>query len=300
MDGNRQDQKRGYLNQAFKVFHIKDRSEQRYEYHYHEFHKVILFLSGNVTYIVEGRTFYLKPWDILLVRKYDIHRPVISGNEVYERVVLWVSSEYLAQFGTQEYDLESCFEESRGHKFNLLELPGEQQEKIRQTIGDLEKAVKGKLPGDELLSNSLMLQFMVYLNRYVCGTAGDRSDERIRFDPRIEELLTYINSHITDELNVDALAGRIFVSRYYLMHKFKEETGYTIYNYIIQKRLIRSKELLSEGKTAAEAAIECGFKDYTAFLRAFKKEFGVTPREFVTRRKPTGYEIKDQRAYFDS
>ena len=71
----------GYLQQNFRLFHLKDKKEQQFDFHYHDFDKIVIFLSGNVTYIVEGKSYHLKPWDILLVPHHDIHKPVIDGSD---------------------------------------------------------------------------------------------------------------------------------------------------------------------------------------------------------------------------
>ena len=83
--------KRGYLNEGFRLFHLKDSRAQQLDPHYHEFDKIILPLGGKVTYTVEGVTYFLKPWDILLVPRSSIHRPVIDPSEPYERFVLWLN-----------------------------------------------------------------------------------------------------------------------------------------------------------------------------------------------------------------
>ena len=67
--------KRGYLREDFRLFHLKDSRAQKLDYHYHEFDKLILFLGGKVTYVVEGVTYFLQPWDLLLVPHHAIHRP---------------------------------------------------------------------------------------------------------------------------------------------------------------------------------------------------------------------------------
>ena len=61
--------KRGYLNEGFRLFHLKDSRAPKLDYHYHEFDKLILLLGGKVTYVVEGVTYFLQPWDVLLDRK---------------------------------------------------------------------------------------------------------------------------------------------------------------------------------------------------------------------------------------
>ena len=82
--------KSGYLYQDFHVFHITDKSDKEYGYHYHEFNKIIIFLSGNVTYHIEGKSYRLKPWDVLLVNNHDVHKPEIDANATYDRIIIWV------------------------------------------------------------------------------------------------------------------------------------------------------------------------------------------------------------------
>ena len=64
----RRSNKRGYLKEDFRLFHLKDSRAQKVDYHYHAFDKLILLLGGKVTYVVEGVTYFLQPWDLLLVR----------------------------------------------------------------------------------------------------------------------------------------------------------------------------------------------------------------------------------------
>ena len=80
--------KRGYLNEGFRLFRLKDSRAQKLDYHYHEFDKLILLLGGKVTYVIEGVTYFLRPWDILLVQHDMIHRPIIDSSEPYERIFL--------------------------------------------------------------------------------------------------------------------------------------------------------------------------------------------------------------------
>ena len=81
-----QSEKKGYLNEEFRLFHIKDQTGQEFSYHYHDFHKVVIFLSGKVTYHIEGKAYQLKPWDILLVSRHAIHKSEINASVPYERL----------------------------------------------------------------------------------------------------------------------------------------------------------------------------------------------------------------------
>ena len=86
MPGTEDAGKRGYLRENFRFVRLKDSRAQQIGYHYHEFDKVILLLGGKVTYVVEGVTYFLRPWDLLLVPHDRIHRPIIDPSEPYERV----------------------------------------------------------------------------------------------------------------------------------------------------------------------------------------------------------------------
>ena len=93
----------------------------------------------------------------------------------------------------------------------------------------------------------------------------------------MESLLKYINQNLDKDLSIEALAQKFFLSKYYLMRKFKEETGYTIHNYIVSKRILYARSLIAQGIPVTKAAVKSGFGDYTAFVRAYKKQLGTTP-----------------------
>lgn len=286
-------ERRGYLEQDFRFFHLKDQSKEEYAYHYHEFHKMILLLSGKVTYIVEGKTYFLQPWDILLVDHHDIHRPVIDASEPYERIVLWIDPAYVERLSERGDDLSACFSLAGERKLNLIRLDSHLQERVRGLMTSLEAAVAQPEYGGKQLAEALFLQILVYLNRILLGEPMRQGEDTLKYDPRIESLLKFINEHLHEDLTIDYLAEKCYINRFYLMHRFKEETGYTIYNYIMQKRLLMAREMMNQGMGAAQAAQECGFREYSAFLRAFKKNFGMTPTEYLSTGKQRVSDIID-------
>ena len=89
----------GYLTTSFKMFHLKDTSRREFHYHYHDFHKILILLGGDVTYCIEGRTYQLAPGDIVLVNAGEVHKPEIHSDLPYERIILYVSPDFHPRAG---------------------------------------------------------------------------------------------------------------------------------------------------------------------------------------------------------
>ena len=272
---NEPTEKTGYLEQDFRLFHIKDQTKREFSYHYHDFHKVIIFLSGKAAYHIEGKSYYLKPWDILLVNRHAIHKPEIDFSVPYERFVLWIRDDI------KSTELLRCFQKAIDRSYNLIRLDSDTQEKLKQLLYELEAALKDEKFGSDLLGSALFAQFMVYVNRIFLEKQYIYDTRSYSSDSQIEELLRYINHNLTEDLSIETLARKYYLSKYHMMRKFKEETGYTIHNYIISKRLLLARTKISEGTPILKAAQLSGFSDYTTFSRAYKKQFGTAPSRTI-------------------
>ena len=272
---NEPTEKTGYLEQDFRLFHIKDQTKREFSYHYHDFHKVIIFLSGKAAYHIEGKSYYLKPWDILLVNRHAIHKPEIDFSVPYERFVLWIRDDI------KSTELLRCFQKAIDRSYNLIRLDSDTQEKLKQLLYELEAALKDEKFDSDLLGSALFAQFMVYVNRIFLEKQYIYDARSYSSDSQIEELLRYINHNLTEDLSIETLARKYYLSKYHMMRKFKEETGYTVHNYIISKRLLLARTKISEGTPILKAAQLSGFSDYTTFSRAYKKQFGIAPSQTI-------------------
>ncbi|MEA5059153.1 MAG: AraC family transcriptional regulator [Candidatus Pelethousia sp.] len=271
--------KRGYLHEDFRLFHIRDQIELELSYHYHEFNKVVIFLSGNVTYVVEGKAYFLQPWDILLVPHGQIHRPIIDPSEPYERIILWMNTDYLLSHSAEDGNLLQCFHLAQERKFALIRLDASLRPELRRMLSVLEDALHSTEFAHTLLAKASFLQLVVAFNRMALRDATSLNPETYRSDPKVEEILSYINENLDTDLSLDAMASRFYISKSYLMHRFKELTGCSAHKYVRQKRLLWAAEMIRDGIPVIEAGQRCGFRDYSAFLRAFKQVFGITPSE---------------------
>ena len=195
--------------------------------------------------------------------------------------MLWLGREWLAERSDPGEALDACFATARERNFHLLRFDAERRLRYMQLIGQLEEALCSREFGAPRLADTLCQQLLIGVNRDILRdrTAAEAADS-YRVDPKIEEILKYIAGHLEEELTVDALAGRFYLSRYYLMHRFKAVTGYTVHQYISQKRLLRAAELIRSGAPVMKAAEQAGFSEYSTFLRAFQNTFHMSPREF--------------------
>lgn len=272
--------KRGYLNEDYRLFHLRDAQALKLDYHYHEFDKLVCLLSGRTTYNIEGKSYLLQPMDILLVSRNLIHLPEIDPAEPYERIVLWISRDFLSRFSSGGDGLASCFDLSIQRDFHLYRPRGEERERYRSLFAHIEEAASGGGFGASLLADTYVLQLMVALNRDMLEAPTQSETVSYRFDPKMEEITHYIRDHLSEDLTIDRLAKQFFLSRYYLMHRFKEVYGCTVHQYIRQKRLQRASEQIRRGVPVLKAAEEAGFGDYSVFLRAFRAAYGRSPREW--------------------
>ncbi|MHB8130276.1 MAG: AraC family transcriptional regulator [Mobilitalea sp.] len=270
-------EKLGYLNNDFQMFHILDRQRKDFAFHYHDFNKVIIFLSGNVNYSIEGKNYLLKPYDIILINAGEIHKPSVLDNSDYERIIIYVSTQFLNTYSDVKYNLNNCFECAKKEHSNVLRIHSIDKSKLYQVCLELEHSFEDNSFAKELYQKLLFLEFMIQLNRTVISNHINYLDS-IHGNTKLLNLLNYINEHLAEDLTIDHLSEHFYLSRYYLMHFFKEETGYTIGNYITEKRLLLAKNLVQNGSTITEACFQSGFKNYSTFSRAFKKAYNTIPK----------------------
>lgn len=270
----------GYLNDNFKIFHIRDKKNIKFEYHHHDFSKIVILIDGDLTYYIEGKSYILKPWDILFVNKNEIHKPVVNANKYSERIVIWLNPDFIAKYAQGNNDLLKCFEVAMKNNYNLLRLNMKSIENIKTLIQDIQSCDNSNEFGSEILKESLFIQLMVLMNRLFLSSDKNRDIEDVQYDKTIEEVLSYINSNLENDLSIDTIASKFFISKYYLMRKFKSQIGSSIHNYVIQKRLILAKSLISDGLNMSNVCYKCGFNDYSSFVRAFKKVYGVSPSNY--------------------
>ena len=272
---------RGYLLDDFRLFHLEDAQGTKTEYHYHEFCKLLLLCSGSGVYMVDGQRYSLVAGDIVLIGSHCIHRPEFEPGNPYERIIIYISPEFLRLHSTPDCDLESCFSGAAGHVLRPRE---GKRERIFTMAEQLEKELAGDKFGRIVLSRGLLLQLLVRICRESRSTAANRPGPVLPGNERILDILRYIDAHLTEDLTIDFLSELFYISKYHMMRLFRQETGRSIHSYLSERRLLHARDLIDQGMNATESCFRSGFGSYSSFTRAYSKRFGTTP----TGRHPQG------------
>jgi AraC-like DNA-binding protein len=266
------------LSKDYEIFYYSNSDIASINLHHHDFYECYFFVSGDVTYLIEGKTYYLKSGDIVLINSKELHQAIINNKqENYERIVLWLDRTFLRQLSTEETNLSRCFEEE--YRRNVLRGDIEFQHNIKALLLKLLSLENYKGIGRELLYKAYIAEIMVYLNDFAFNEEVHLGSD-IKRSNLIDEIIEYINNHIDEDITVDMISEEFYLSKFHLSRKFKKHTGTTIHRYIVQKKLIQAKELILKEIPVIDVYKQCGFGDYSNFFRAFKNEYGVTPKQF--------------------
>lgn len=272
--------KKGYLDSNFKIFHLKDSISKEFDFHYHDFHKITIFLKGKVTYYIEGKSYELRPYDIVLVNRNEIHKIEVDTSTPYERIIVYISPDFMDNYKSTEYNLNYCFEKAKKEHTNVLRLHSMNKASVIKATERLESSFNDNDYAASLYRQILFLEFMIHLNRSALKNQIEFIDSS-KYNKKISDIMLYINEHLCDELDIESISKKFFISRYYMMRLFKSETGYTIGNYITYRRLLLARSLIAKGTSITDACFSSGFKDYSTFSRAYKAQFHETPKKML-------------------
>ena len=267
-------QKRGFLLENFRLFHLRSEQHAQVDFHYHEFCKLMLLVTGRGAYVVDGQRYLLQSGDCVLIGSRSVHKPELEMGVPYERIILYISPEFLQKASTADCNLPECFSGKTGH---VLRLKESQRKRLFSLAEAVEKAVSGEAYGREILSNAALLRLLVEIGRHQQQNPEQTPQPVMPENGRVVEWMRYLDSHLAEDLDMDALAERFYISKYHMMRTFRSQTGYTMHTYLLQRRLLAARQLIEGGMRATEACYRCGFGSYSAFTRAYGKHMGTTP-----------------------
>ena len=282
-------EKRGYLLENFRLFHLKTEQAPSVEYHYHTFCKLLFFVSGRGSYTVEGQRYRLRAGDVVLIGSNCVHRPELEPDTPYERIIIYISPKFLARESTGDCPLQDCFSGENGH---VLRLRDGQRKELYETVEALENELRTRAYGWDIASNAALLGLLIRISRELQRDDIQNPMPLVTKNQNVLAWMQYLDTHLEEDLDIGSLAERFYISKYHMMRLFHRETGVTVYTYLQIRRLLRARELMGQGLRATDACYRCGFRTYSSFTRAYSKYFGTTPtgRADATHRLEESYE----------
>ncbi|WP_026507334.1 AraC family transcriptional regulator [Butyrivibrio sp. MC2013] len=284
-------EQRGYLNCDFKLFCLDENRALYTPWHYHDFDKIVFFLRGNASYSVEGRSYELRPYDLIIVPHHSIHRTFADDERNYERYVLYLRPDILSRLSSMELfepdrdqeggtDICDIFELPSEKKSNLVHFDAGGTALIMEDFTELKRLMEmDKGPGSSIRIHMGLIKLMLDLSD-LCAAQEDAFMEKAHYNRKIVDIIDHINDNLSGDLSIDSIADRFYISKYHMMRLFKAETGFSVHQYITQKRVLRARDLIVRGEGAMTAAMEAGFHDYSAFCSAFQKLTGKLPSDY--------------------
>lgn len=269
---NKTYEKRGYLLDDFRLFHLKDVQGTNVDYHYHEFPKVIFMWSGVGNYSIDGKKYMIQDDDILLIGKQKIHRPEFEKGTLYERSIIYISPQFLKQYSTKECDLETIFDNQAGHVIRTND-----NKMVFELLQQFEQELSEERYGKDVMSNIILIKILIEIGRIISEQRKAYSNVITTENARIIQIMKYIDQHLTEEISIEQLAERFYLSKYHMMRLFRQETGQSIYEYLTLRRLLDARDRIIKGENATESCYNSGFRSYSSFTRAYSKYFGSTP-----------------------
>lgn len=270
------------LSKDFEIYYYSDINPVRMSEHEHDYYEFYFFLEGDMSIVVNGESFLLEPGDVVLIPPKVKHYAEIHSNiKPYRRIVFWISKEYCDLLEEESTDYVYVMQQvlNKGEytfhndmvSFNAI------QSKVVQLIETIHSEEFGSRTKTDLCVKDLVL----LVNRIVYEREnGQQSKDG---QALYEAIVFYLQEHLDEEVSLEQLAGEFYMSKYHIAHIFKENVGISIHQYLIKKRLAACKDAMSIEKGINEICHQFGFKEYSGFYRAFRKEYGISPKEYKER-----------------
>lgn len=236
--------------------------------HAHDFFELFCFLSGNALYSVEGNIYSLSPGDIIVLRNAEMHYLILRKSTPYMRFSIYFKPDHGLSREDQAVLLAPFMDRSIG-LYNHYQAS---QFRDRHWVYYLEQLCQTDEPLRQQIYLSTILRELADCFPLV------KENVATLYTDNIIKVTHFIDSHLTQSLSLDEICDRFYISKAQLTRNFKRNLGTTVGDYIITKRLLLARSMILDGQNPTNIYLQCGFHDYSAFFKAYKKKFGYTPK----------------------
>lgn len=249
--------------------------------HFHTFYELCVMLCPDTQHILEGKPYSLQTFDIIGIPPNLLHMTHYPEGDPCKRLIVRFSLPgQVNGLGNEYQQLLQVFHQETP----IFRFAPEVQQKLFRRLNDIFLLAQKKDPMRDLMIHVKFVEFLtlLYLNQssnlYANETAMTATEKKMY------AIASYIHAHYAEELSLEMLAQKFFISSYYLSHQFKDVTGFTLTDYI-QMTKVRNVQamLLNTQSPITEVAMTCGFNSFSQFNRVFRKHIGLSPSEYRKR-----------------
>lgn len=273
--------KNDFNRQCYTVY-LENVFELSRDYHVHDEYEILYVVNGKVLYNIVDKQYELEPGDMILIPKNTLHK-IANPSSKSRRIVLSFSEEFITHYSTNKTNLLNVFNEIKNKNIHKITFKNQVKNSLEKSLKLLCDLFISEEFGDDLIYNLTFAKTMLLINKQFEKIEEDYVPNTD--DVLISKIVKYIEENYSRKILLTDIAEYLSLSISRVCHVFKEKTGISILQYINKKRLIQSKILLRKGLPIYTICTECGFQDYTSFFRSFKKEYNMTPKDFLNSQK---------------
>lgn len=241
-----------------------------FKLHVHNDYEIFMFLKGDSKYVIEENVYDLKPYDIIVIRKNQMHRVHHNSPSLYQRIVLNVTPEFFSTYNCTEY--EEQFIDPYSEIGNKIDAETVKKSGIYDAFMRMMEYTDDFKDQTSPIARAGVMEILYLINSIKSYSKSETENSQLK------EVIAHINKNFTQAISLDMLEKKFFISKYHLCHIFPQATGMTVHQYITQKRLALAKDLLKSGMSVNDSAKQSGFNNYSSFYRAFTNEYGYPPK----------------------
>ncbi len=239
--------------------------------HTHLWNEIYFFVGGKAAYKIEGTRYPLRPGDILIMRGAESHSVEFDPSEPYERFSLNFNPELILKIDPAGKLLRPFNDRPLG-KQNMFS-PADFSSPLASLLAE------GMMEKTEDQHRQIMSMLIPLLNELCIAFEHKTQDtDGVSTNALGKRIIDYVNRHLSEDISLDKICARYYISKPQLCRVFKASTGSTVWEYVTVKRLMNAQQMISSGTPPTRAAIACGFNDYSVFYRAYRRRFGVSPK----------------------
>lgn len=253
-------------------------SNAHIQLHSHAFYELLYCRNTCGTeYLIGSERYRLIRGDLVFVPPGVSHRPLLSENiaEPYKRYVLWMSQEFMERYAEL---FPYPFTVKQGYA-SMLRTGGTQWD---TRLGELFR--EGVLEAEQQADGweAAVIGNTITLLTQIKRATNDRTAQALKAEKPelLDRIMGFVEANYTKDISITEMSSKFFVSNSTISHLFKQKLGISFYRFVTQRRLIAAKNLIEKGIPLETVATQVGFGDYSGFYRAFKQEYGISPRQY--------------------